>query len=221
MKREEKLKSKLLEMSTFERELHDRGIEFIAGVDEVGRGCLAGPVVSAAVVLPRDWDVLGLDDSKKLSEKKREELFDVIRDKALAYSIGMVDNETIDEINILEATKIAMKGAICSLNKKLKEEEDKCLEWILIDALRLDDIDIKQSAIIKGDSKSISIAAASILAKVTRDRLMKKMGEIYSGYAFEKNKGYGTKEHYKGLDEIGPCRIHRRTFLKKYFENKR
>ena len=151
--------------------------------------------------------VIGINDSKKLSEKKRDELFDVIKEKALAYSFGVVDNEVIDEINILEATKKAMKEAVM----RLGIEPDH----LLIDAVKLADVDIPQTSIIKGDEKSISVAAASILAKVTRDRMMVEYSEEYPHYAFEKNKGYGTKAHYEGIEKAGICPIHRKTFLKK------
>lgn len=213
----EKLIEKKEKMLEFERQLYEKDIIYIAGVDEVGRGCLAGPVVAAAVVLPKEIDILGIDDSKKLSEKKRIELAKEIKEKALAYSIGLVDNKVIDEINILEATKRAMTGAIITLDEKIKEKFHKRLEHILIDAIKLSHIDIPQTDIIKGDSKSISIASASILAKVTRDQLMIEQSNRYQGYGFEKNKGYGTKDHYSGIDKHGICEIHRKTFLKKYF----
>ncbi len=220
MNRAEKLEFKLKEMSEIESKLWNEGIEVIAGVDEVGRGCLAGPVVASAVVLPKGWDIPGLDDSKKLSEKRREEMFEIIKEKAVAYSIGMVDNDRIDEINILEATKEAMIGAILTLNKKLKSKGKNQIETLLLDAVKLDKLNIPQKSIIKGDSKSISIAAASIMAKVTRDRLMKEWSDTYPAYMFHKNKGYGTKDHYMGIDREGICPIHRKSFLKKYFENK-
>ena len=201
------LEQKLLEMKAYEKDLYSKGVKYIAGIDEVGRGPLAGPVVAAAVILPEEFDVIGINDSKKLSEKKRDELFDVIKEKALAYSFGVVDNEVIDEINILEATKKAMKEAVM----RLGIEPDH----LLIDAVKLADVDIPQTSIIKGDEKSISVAAASILAKVTRDRMMVEYAEEYTHYAFEKNKGYGTKAHYEGIEKAGICPIHRKTFLKK------
>ena len=216
----EKQKQRLVEMKEPEAALHAKGRRFIAGVDEVGRGPLAGPVVAAAVVLPEDFDVLGIDDSKKLSEKKREELYEIIREKAVVWGIGMVDEKTIDEINILQATKEAMRQAISEADAKLRalhEEEEGAaggLDYILFDAVTIDDIDIPQESIIKGDAKVLAIAAASILAKVTRDRMMVEYAEIYPGYAFEKNKGYGTKAHYEGLREHGMTPIHRKTFLK-------
>lgn len=206
-------KARFEEMSKIERKLRGDGYTAIAGVDEVGRGPLAGPVVAAAVVLPEDFDIIQINDSKKLTEKKREELFPLIKEQAIAYSIGMVANDIIDEINILEATKRAMKGAIFSLDDKLKGIKNG-IDMILIDALTLDGINIEQRGIIKGDSKSISIAAASVLAKVTRDHMMIEYDKKFPGYGFASNKGYGTKAHYEGIKEHGLCPIHRKTFLK-------
>ncbi len=222
----EKMKADLIRMSKIEWELYETGlpgtghirmpqdaegrpVQYIAGVDEVGRGPLAGPVVAAAVILPRDFDLPGVNDSKKLSEKRREELFDQILDRAVAVSLGMRDQQVIDDINILQATKAAMADAIRGL--------DPQPDIILIDALELEDIALPQKGIVKGDSVSISIAAASIIAKVTRDRMMVDYAKRYPGYAFEKNKGYGTKAHYEGLDRQGACPIHRQSFLVKYF----
>ncbi|MCI5536062.1 MAG: ribonuclease HII [Clostridiales bacterium] len=193
-------------MKVPEAELHNKGYKYIAGVDEVGRGPLAGPVVAAAVILPEDFDVPGVDDSKKLSEKRREELFDIITERAVAYGIGMADHSIIDEINILQATKLAMKEAISSLQQQP--------DYILFDAMRIDDLEIPQESVIKGDAKVLAVAAASIVAKVTRDRMMAEYSAEYPGYAFEKNKGYGTKAHYEGLRAYGMCPIHRRTFLR-------
>lgn len=193
-------------MRVREQELHRQGYVNVAGVDEVGRGPLAGPVVAAAVILPHDFDVLGIDDSKKLSEKRREELYEIITEKAVAWGIGMADHETIDEINILQAAKLAMKRALAEL-------ED--VDYITFDAMKIEDIDIPQESVIKGDSKILAIAAASIVAKVTRDRMMTEYAKQYPGYGFEKNKGYGTKAHYEGISEHGICPIHRRSFLKK------
>ena len=193
-------------MRVREQELHRQGYVNVAGVDEVGRGPLAGPVVAAAVILPHDFDVLGIDDSKKLSENRREELYDIITEKAVAWGIGMADHETIDEINILQAAKLAMKRALAEL-------ED--VDYITFDAMKIEDIDIPQESVIKGDSKILAIAAASIVAKVTRDRMMTEYAKQYPGYGFEKNKGYGTKAHYEGISEHGICPIHRRSFLKK------
>ena len=215
MKRIEKQKLLLEEMLTSERNLWQQGYDFIAGVDEVGRGPLAGPVVAAAVVLPKDFSVLGINDSKKVTEKKREELFPIIKETAIAYGIGVVDHQVIDEINILEATKIAMKEAIENLKTDLLNKKEKDIDYILIDALTLD-VDVPQKAMIKGDAKSVSIAAASILAKVTRDHMMIEYDKVYPGYSFASNKGYGTKAHYEGLNNLGLCPIHRKTFLKNY-----
>jgi len=202
----EREKLRLIEMKVFEAELYEQGVKLIAGIDEVGRGPLAGPVVAAAVILPEDFDVLGIDDSKKLSEKKRESLSVLIKEKALAYGIGIIDNQIIDEVNILEATKLAMKQAIETLDRKP--------EYILIDALTLKDVEIPQKGIIKGDSKSLSIAAASILAKVTRDKMMVEYHLQFPHYVFDQNKGYGTKAHYEGIRSHGICELHRKTFLK-------
>ncbi len=202
----EKLKEKLALMSAYENALREQGARYVAGVDEVGRGPLAGPVVAAAVILPADFDVLGVDDSKKLSEKKREELFEQIKEKAVAYAIGMRDPQRIDAINILEATKEAMADAILGLGVEP--------DHVLIDALTLKDVPIRQTGIVKGDARSVSIAAASILAKVTRDRMMVEYDAQYPGYGFAQNKGYGTAAHYAGLKTLGLTPIHRRSFLK-------
>ena len=201
----EKQKLRLEEMLQFERELWAKGVKYIAGVDEVGRGPLAGPVVTAAVVLPADFSLLGVDDSKKLSPKRREELFEQIKEAAVCWSIGRREPNRIDEINILEATKEAMTDAINALSVRP--------DHVLIDAVKLPGLAIPQTPLIKGDARSVSIAAASILAKVTRDREMVAMDEVYPGYAFASNKGYGTKAHYEGLAKLGPCPIHRKTFL--------
>lgn len=207
--RQEKLKERLDVMLTHERRLWESGRSYIAGVDEVGRGPLAGPVVAAAVILPRDFDVLGIDDSKKLSPKKREELFEVIKEKALAWSVGWVGPERIDEINILEATKEAMTQAVQGLSLQP--------DHVLIDGnFTVRALALPQTAIVKGDANSTSIAAASILAKVTRDRYMEEMDAVYPGYAFASNKGYGTKAHYDGLKAQGPTPIHRKTFISDY-----
>ena len=207
--REEKLKERLSFMLRHERSLWGSGRTRIAGVDEVGRGPLAGPVVAAAVILPQDFDVLGIDDSKKLSPKKREELSGVIQEKALAWSLGWVWPETIDDINILEATKQAMAQAVNGLSLRP--------DHVLIDGnFTVRSLDLPQTAIVKGDANSTSIAAASILAKVARDKYMEEMAQVYPGYAFESNKGYGTKAHYEGLEKLGPCPIHRKTFISNY-----
>lgn len=178
---------------------------YICGIDEVGRGPLAGPVVAAAVILPKDIDIYYLNDSKQLSEKKRELLYDEIMEKAVAVGIGFADEECIDEINILQADYAAMRMAI----SKLPVEP----EILLNDAVTIPGVDIPQEAIIKGDTKSVSIAAASIIAKVTRDRFMVDMDQVYPGYGFASNKGYGSAKHIAALKEIGPCKIHRRTFI--------
>ena len=214
--RQKLLEEKLVTMQAYENELRAEGIRYIGGVDEVGRGPLAGPVTAACVVLPEDFDVLGVDDSKKLSEKKREELFDKIREKALAVGIGMCDNRVIDEINILEATKKAMAEAIRDADSQLEEKglSPEGTEHLLIDAVSLKDVDKPQTSIIKGDAKSLSIAAASIIAKVTRDRLRAEYHRQYPYYGFDTNKGYGTKAHYEGIDKYGITPIHRKTFLK-------
>jgi len=182
--------------------------EYICGIDEVGRGPLAGPVYAAAVILPKDHEILYLNDSKKLSEKKREEMYDVIMREAVSVGIGLSSNERIDEINILQATYEAMRMAISSLSVKPT--------LLLNDAVTIPGVDIKQVPIIKGDAKSASIAAASIIAKVTRDRVMQELDAKYPEYMFAKNKGYGTAEHIKALKEIGPCEIHRRSFIKNF-----
>lgn len=201
----EKQKLRLEEMLVYERKLWDAGKEYIAGVDEVGRGPLAGPVVTAAVILPKDFSLLGVDDSKKLSPKRRDELFDQIKEAAICYAIGRREPERIDEINILEATKEAMQEAIDELRIKP--------DHVLIDAVNLKTLRIPQTSIIHGDATSVSIAAASIIAKVTRDREMLEMAKLYPGYSFESNKGYGTAAHYEGLAAKGPCPIHRKSFL--------
>ncbi|MEG1067942.1 MAG: ribonuclease HII [Anaerovoracaceae bacterium] len=217
MKKEEReslLKIKLEEMKTYERPLYLDGLHYIAGVDEVGRGPLAGPVVAAAVVLPEDFDILGIDDSKKLSEKKRQQLYVDIVDNAIAYGIGQVDNQIIDQINILEATKVAMTMAIDEANRMLMEKNGSQIQHILFDAITIKTIKTPQTSIIKGDAKSVSIAAASILAKVTRDTYMVELHKDYPFYSFDSNKGYGTKLHYEGIKEHGITPLHRKTFLR-------
>ena len=181
---------------------------YICGIDEVGRGPLAGPVVAGAVILPKDCDILYINDSKKLTAAKREELYDEIMEKAVAAGIGMVSPQRIDEINILQATYEAMREAISKL--------EPAPDILLNDAVTIPEVTIPQVPIIKGDAKSASIAAASIVAKVTRDRMMKEYDTIYPGYDFAKNKGYGTKAHIEGIKKQGICDIHRRTFVKKY-----
>lgn len=219
--RQEKLRRRQAELKESENELRKKGYRYIAGVDEAGRGPLAGPVVAAAVVLPEDFDVPGIDDSKKLSEKKREELFEKITEGALAWGTGTVDRETIDEINILQATKAAMRAALEEADSRLREAEGEkiSIDYILFDAMKIDETDIPQESVIKGDSKVLAIAAASIVAKVTRDRIMKKLALDYPQYSFEKNKGYGTKAHYEAIEKYGICSAHRRSFLKKVLKN--
>lgn len=194
-------------MSAYEKEYAQ--YTHICGIDEVGRGPLAGPVVACAVVLPKDVTILYLNDSKKLSEKKRELLYDEIMEKAVAVGIGAVGPARIDEINILQATYEAMRMAIEDLTGKLGKEPD----LLLNDAVTIPEVDIPQVPIIKGDAKSISIAAASIVAKVTRDHLMIEYDQVLPGYDFAKNKGYGTKAHIAGLKELGATPIHRKTFI--------
>lgn len=205
-------------MTRIEGELREAGYRYIGGVDEVGRGPLAGPVVTACVVLPEDFDVIGIDDSKKLSEKKREYFFDIIMEKALAVGIGVEDNIVIDQINILEATKKAMKKAIDQADKNLSQGSGENIDCVIVDAVKIPDVSQKQISITKGDEKSLSVAAASIIAKVTRDRMMVQFDKEYPGYLFAKNKGYGTKDHYNGLNENGVTPIHRKSFLKSWFE---
>ena len=191
-------------LSVFEAEAYNNGYSLIAGIDEAGRGPLAGPVVASAVILPKGICIPFIDDSKRLSEKKREQLYDVISKEAINIGIGIVDEKKIDEINILQAAIMAMKIAVGKLSIMP--------DFILSDAVSLADLKIPQKAIIKGDSKSISIAAASIIAKVTRDRLMYEYHKKYPAYNFISNKGYGTAEHLEMLRKHGPCEIHRRTF---------
>lgn len=193
-------------MSTFEEEYKD--YPYICGIDEVGRGPLAGPVVAGAVILPKDDMILYLNDSKKLSEKKREMLYDEIMNRAVATGIGMASPARIDEINILQATYEAMRMAIDNLKVRP--------DILLNDAVTIPQVDILQVPIIKGDAKSISIAAASIIAKVTRDRLMVEYDKVLPGYDFASNKGYGTKAHIAGLKGLGPTPIHRRSFIHNY-----
>ncbi len=229
--REEKLRIKAKEMSRMEEGLYTAGALYIGGVDEVGRGPLAGPVTAACVVLPRDWDVLGIDDSKKLSPKKRLELAEIIKEKALSWAICSEDEKTIDQINILEATKRAMRKAAAEADMKLRKALEKTdgetevtpeggylIDHLLIDGVQLDMGDMKVTGVVKGDQKSVSVAAASIIAKVARDGLMEEYDVMYPGYDFASNKGYGTKAHYEGLKELGPCPVHRMTFLRKFNE---
>lgn len=190
-------------MREFENKYSD--LAYVAGIDEAGRGPLAGPVVAAAVILPKDIFLPFLNDSKKVTEKRRDVLFDEIKQNAIAYGIGIASNTLIDEINILRATYEAMREAVNAL--------EKTPDVLLVDAVHIPDINIKQVGIVKGDAKSVNIAAASILAKVTRDRLMAEYDKIYPEYGFASNKGYGTATHIAALKEIGPCAIHRKSFI--------
>jgi ribonuclease HII len=201
--REQKAIEKLAEMRQHEDELRAQGHELIAGIDEVGRGPLAGPVYAACVVLPEVFNVPGVNDSKKLSAKRREQLSEIIKEQAVAYGIGIADNKEIDEINILEATKNAMRRAAQGCPATL----------YLLDALSNLGLPGEERGIIHGDALSYSIAAASIIAKVTRDRQMAELDRLYPGYGFTKHKGYGTAQHIAALRELGPCPAHRRSFI--------
>ena len=200
------------DMWKIEQSHFERGVKIICGVDEAGRGPLAGPVCAAAVILPPNAEIPGLNDSKKLSDKKRRELYPIIKEQALAYGIAFADHKEIDEINILQATYLAMERAIEQLQLKP--------ELALIDGNRAKDFGIPVETVIHGDSLSASIAAASVLAKVTRDDYMLRMAEEYPGYDFEIHKGYGTKAHYAALTAHGPSPIHRMSFLKKFYGEK-
>ncbi len=219
--REARMRERLAEMKRFENSLNEEGVIYVAGVDEAGRGPLAGPVVAACVVLSPGFDVPGIDDSKKLTEKRRNEMIPVIRENALAYGVGRADEKIIDRINILEATKGAMRTAVVKASQMLMEREGAGIQHILVDAVRIPGTGIPQTPVVKGDSMSVSIAAASILAKVTRDAIMVRYAEEYPWYGFEKNKGYGTKAHYDGIREHGICPIHRRSFLRNFDEKHR
>jgi ribonuclease HII len=197
-----------IKMLQFEKKYYEQGAEYICGIDEVGRGPFAGPVVAGAVILPKDELILELNDSKQLTKAKREELYDVITEKAVAWAIGISSEKVIDEINILQATFVAMREAVGKLSVRP--------DVLLNDAVDIPELDIKQVPIIKGDTLSASIAAASIVAKVTRDRMMEEYDDIYPGYYFADNAGYGVPKHIAALKELGPCPIHRRTFIKKY-----
>lgn len=201
-----------MDLLGIENEYFQRGFVRVAGVDEVGRGPLAGPVVCAAVILPLDEEkrILGIDDSKKLSAKKREALAEIIKERAIAYSIAEVESDTIDEINILQATRRCMKNAV----ERLLPAPD----FVLTDGNMTLDIDIPQKSIVKGDALVASIGAASILAKVYRDNLMKEYAKRYPAYGFERNAGYGTQEHISAIREVGICPIHRKTFITKFWD---
>ena len=207
----EKEEQRLIQLKAIEEEIHNSGVEYICGIDEAGRGPLAGPVVIAAAIMPRNSMIEGVNDSKKVSEKKREELYEIITKEAISYGVGIIDQKEIDRINILNATKKGVTQAIQGLKTKP--------ELILVDALNgIDTCNIKYDSIIKGDAKCYSISAASILAKVTRDRIMREWDEVYPQYGFAKHKGYGTKAHIEALKEYGPCPIHRKTFIKHFVD---
>ena len=199
-------------MLKIEKELWDKGYKYLACIDEVGRGCLAGSVVTCAIIMPQDLLIEGVNDSKKLTPKKRDQLFDIIKENAVAIGIGEMDCSKVDEINIKNATKLAMIQAVANLRDK--DGNQIIPDYLLIDAEKLD-MNIPQLNIIKGDAKCHGIAAASIIAKVTRDRQMEELDKIYPEYKFASNKGYGTKDHIQALLEYGPADIHRITFLKK------
>ena len=199
-------------MWEIEEKYYAQGLKLICGVDEAGRGPLAGPVCAAAVILPRDAEIPGLNDSKKLSDKKRRELFPIIKEKAICYGIGLASHEEIDEINILQATYLAMERALAQLVVTPQQ--------VLIDGNRTKDFGLPVKTVVHGDSLSMSIAAASVLAKVTRDDLMLEMANEYPQYGFEIHKGYGTKAHYEALRTYGVCPIHRNSFLKKFYGEK-
>lgn len=210
------MKEKEIERLTLLKEeevkLYENNINYICGIDEAGRGPLAGPVVVGAVILPKDSFIEGVNDSKKISEKKREKIYEQILEEAISYSVGIVDQKTIDEINILNATKLGVKIAL----EGLKQRPDV----IMVDALNnMDTLGIPYISVVKGDAKNYSIAAASIIAKVTRDRIMKEWDEIYPIYGFSKHKGYGTAEHIRIIKENGPCILHRKSFIKNLLNN--
>jgi len=202
--------NKAITLLEFDNHFRRRGFQSLAGIDEAGRGPLAGPVVAAAVVLPTDWFFENIDDSKKMTRLRRESGYAAIADSAVSIGIGIISSEVIDQVNILQATYLAVHESLA----KLTITPDA----LLLDALKLKDIPIHQESIIKGDQQSLSIAAASVMAKVTRDQLMVEYDRQYPGYGFASHKGYGTAAHYKALDLLGPCPIHRQSFLKKWYE---
>ena len=199
---------RLENITKYERKYQSMGIKYVGGIDEVGRGPYAGPVVTACVIFPEGCRIEGVNDSKKLSQKKREELFNIIKDRAVCIGVGIVDNYEIDEINILQATYKAMRIAVENMDLKPQQ--------LLVDAVTIPDINIPQEPIIKGDAKSISIGAASIIAKVVRDRMMVEYAKKYPRYGFEHNVGYGSREHEEAIRKYGLCDIHRRSFTKKF-----
>ena len=203
----EKEEARLIQLKEIEKEFFDKGVKCIAGIDEAGRGPLAGPVVVASVILPEDSMIEGVNDSKKVSENKREKLYEIITNEAISYGVGIIYPEEIDEINILQATKKGLTMAIKQMEQKPN--------IIMVDALTgIDTLGIPYKSIIKGDAKCYSIAAASIIAKVTRDRIMREWDKVYPEYGFAAHKGYGTAKHIAALKEYGPCPIHRRSFIK-------
>ena len=205
----EKEEQRLINLKQYEKELRDKGYKYICGIDEAGRGPLAGPVVVASVIMPEDSMIEGVNDSKKVSEKKREKLYDLILEEAISYGVGIIGQDEIDEINILNATK---KGLTTSL-KELTVKPD----LIIVDALtHIDTLGIPYESIIKGDAKCYSISAASIIAKVTRDRIMREWDKVYPQYGFAQHKGYGTAAHINTLKEYGPCPLHRKSFIKNF-----
>ena len=205
----EKEEERLINLKKIEKVFYNKGIEYIAGIDEAGRGPLAGPVVVASVIMPKDSMIEGVNDSKKVSEKKREKLYDIILEEAISYGIGIIYQDEIDEINILQATKKGLTEAV----EQMKIKPD----LIMVDALTgIDTLGIPYQSIIKGDAKCYSISAASIIAKVTRDRIMREWDKVYPEYGFAAHKGYGTAKHIAALKEYGPCEIHRRSFIKHF-----
>ena len=205
----EKEEARLIELKKIDKEFFEKGVKYIAGIDEAGRGPLAGPVVVACVVLPENSMIEGVNDSKKISEAKREKLYDIIIQEAISYGVGIIYQDEIDEINILQATKKGVTEAIKQMEVKPN--------IIMVDALNgIDTMGIPYKSIIKGDAKCYSIAAASIIAKVTRDRIMREWDKVYPEYGFASHKGYGTAKHIAAIKEVGPCPIHRKTFITKF-----
>lgn len=198
------MKNNEIDNRQYENELYSKGYKLIGGIDEVGRGPLVGPVVTACVILPEDFVLDGLTDSKKLSEKKRDMFYDIIMEKAISVGIGIMDEDVIDKVNIYEATKLAMYQAVDNMSVKP--------DYVLIDAMKLDKLDVPSTSIIKGDLKSITISAASVIAKVTRDRMMYELDKKYPMYKFAKNKGYPTKDHIEAISKYGILKEHRKTF---------
>ena len=205
----EKEEQRLINLKQYENELRNKGYKYICGIDEAGRGPLAGPVVVASVIMPENSMIEGVNDSKKVSEKKREKLYDLILEEAISYGVGIIGQDEIDDINILNATK---KGLTISL-KELTQKPD----LIIVDALtNIDTLGTPYESIIKGDAKCYSISAASIIAKVTRDRIMREWDKVYPQYGFAQHKGYGTSAHISSIKEYGPCPLHRKTFIKNF-----